>query len=103
MSPTALRNTAQMQIALMTPNGKSSVVEPKLCDRDGVELSEILTSEIETTLNEDIMQLARLGDIQGIEKLFRSHKFDPSYSDEEGITPLHVVSPLLSLNFISNF
>jgi hypothetical protein len=39
---------------------------------------------------EDIMQLARLGDIQGIEALFESEKFDAHYCDAEGITPLHV-------------
>ena len=36
------------------------------------------------------MQLARLGNIQGIEKLYESGKFDASYCDAEGITPLHV-------------
>ncbi|KAK2616550.1 palmitoyltransferase akr1 [Conoideocrella luteorostrata] len=37
----------------------------------------------------DIMQLARIGDIVAMEKLFESGEFDATYSDEEGITPLH--------------
>lgn len=38
----------------------------------------------------DIMQLARIGDIVAMEKLLESGEFDATYSDEEGITPLHV-------------
>lgn len=38
----------------------------------------------------DIMQLARVGDIVAMEKLFESGEFDATYSDDEGITPLHV-------------
>jgi len=41
-------------------------------------------------LEEDIMQLARLGEIGAIQKLFDGGKFDASYTDEQGITPLHV-------------
>lgn len=41
-------------------------------------------------LEMDIMQLARLGEIAAIKKLFDSGKYDISYRDEEGITPLHV-------------
>ncbi|KAM5443942.1 palmitoyltransferase akr1 [Microsporum ferrugineum] len=37
----------------------------------------------------DIMQLARLGEIAAIKELFDSGKYDISYRDEEGITPLH--------------
>jgi ankyrin repeat protein len=39
---------------------------------------------------EDIMQLARLGDIPAMEKLFESKGYDATYMDDEGITPLHV-------------
>lgn len=42
---------------------------------------------------EDIMQLARLGDIPAMEKLFESQGYDATYTDEEGITPLHVGLP----------
>lgn len=41
-------------------------------------------------IEEDIMQLARLGEIGAIQKLFDSGKFDAKYKDEQGITPLHV-------------
>ncbi|KAH6693420.1 palmitoyltransferase AKR1 [Plectosphaerella plurivora] len=37
----------------------------------------------------DIMQLARVGDVAGMEKLFESGEYDATYTDEEGITPLH--------------
>jgi hypothetical protein len=76
----------------MMPNGKASAVAPKLSDGDHVELSDMLPGGPETNAEEDIMQLARLGDIQGIEKLYESGKFDASYCDAEGITPLHVFS-----------
>jgi len=38
----------------------------------------------------DIMQMARIGDIVGMEKLFQGGEYDATYTDEEGITPLHV-------------
>ena len=41
-------------------------------------------------VEEDIMQLARLGEIGAIQKLFDGGKFDATYKDEQGITPLHV-------------
>lgn len=36
------------------------------------------------------MQLARLGEIGAIQKLFDSGKADVNFKDEQGITPLHV-------------
>jgi len=41
-------------------------------------------------LEDDIMQLARLGDIGAIQKLFQSGKSDSTYKDDQGVTPLHV-------------
>jgi hypothetical protein len=79
----------------MGPNGKASAAAPKLSDDDHVEMEEILASGSAVNPDEDIMQLARLGDIQAIEKLFDSGKFDASYADKEGITPLHVCLPIL--------
>lgn len=38
----------------------------------------------------DIMQMARIGDIAGMEKLFETTEYDATYTDDEGITPLHV-------------
>lgn len=37
----------------------------------------------------DVMQLARVGDISTMEKLFDTGDYDATYTDEEGITPLH--------------
>lgn len=39
---------------------------------------------------EDIMQLARMGEIGTMQKLFTAKKFTANHRDEEGITPLHV-------------
>jgi hypothetical protein len=44
-------------------------------------------------VEEDIMQLARLGEIAAIQKLFDSGKADATFKDEQGITPLHVRTP----------
>lgn len=41
----------------------------------------------------DIMHMARIGDIAGMQKLFETGEYDATYSDDEGITPLHVRSP----------
>lgn len=71
------------------PNGKASAVAPKLSEDENVEMDDILTQSPE----DDIMQLARVGDIQGMEKLFDSGKYDALYEDHEGITPLHVGLP----------
>jgi palmitoyltransferase len=42
----------------------------------------------------DIMQVARIGDIPAMEKLFETGDYDATYTDDEGITPLHVCRPL---------
>jgi hypothetical protein len=69
-----------------TPNGASKESPSK---GDGHELQD-LDSKPLLPIEEDIMQLARLGEIGAIQKLFDSGKFDASYADEQGITPLHV-------------
>ncbi|OQE42271.1 hypothetical protein PENCOP_c004G00141 [Penicillium coprophilum] len=40
-------------------------------------------------LGEDVMQLARMGEIGTMQKLFTAKKFTANHRDEEGITPLH--------------
>ena len=72
------------------PNSKASAAAPKLSDDDHVEMKDMLPSGPAIAPEEDIMQLARLGDVQAIEKLYDSGKFDAQYCDTEGITPLHV-------------
>ncbi|KAH6668801.1 hypothetical protein B0J14DRAFT_546993 [Halenospora varia] len=80
--------TAQKNSPIM-PNGKASVVAPKLSDDDHVEMEDIIASGPAENIEEDIMQIARLGDVVAMEKLFESGKFDGKYCDAEGITPLH--------------
>lgn len=45
-------------------------------------------------LGEDIMQLARMGEIGVLQNLFAAKKFTANHRDEEGITPLHVRYPV---------
>lgn len=58
-----------------------------------VELEDMGDKKPSLPIEEDIMQLARLGEIAAIQKLFDSGKFDATYKDEQGITPLHVRLP----------
>lgn len=76
--------------SLVNPDGKASAVAPKLSDDDQMELKDILPAGHEYNPEDDIMQLARLGDVGGIQKLFESGRFDATFADEENITPLHV-------------
>jgi hypothetical protein len=77
--------------SLAIMNGKAAAVAPKLSDDDHVEMNDIIASGPEE-VEDDIMQLARIGDIQAMEKLFDSGKYEATYCDAEGITPLHVCS-----------
>jgi palmitoyltransferase ZDHHC13/17 len=54
-----------------------------------VELQDI-SGRPKLPVEEDIMQLARLGEIRAIQSLYDSKKYSPTYRDEQGITPLHV-------------
>lgn len=76
--------------SLVNPEGKASAAAPKLSDDDQMELKDILPAGPEYNPEDDIMQLARLGDVAGIQRLFDSGKFDATYADGENITPLHV-------------
>lgn len=51
--------------------------------QDDIEMSKM-------PLEEDIMQLARLGEIGAIQKLFQGGKYDATFKDDQGVTPLHV-------------
>ena len=74
-----------------TPNGKSSAAPPKVTGAENVELKDIQTAaKPAIPPAEDIMQLARIGDQDGIQALFQSGRFEPTYKDDQGITPLHV-------------
>lgn len=48
-------------------------------------------------LGEDIMQIARIGEVPAMQRIFEEKKLTARYTDEEGITPLHVRTVLCSL------
>lgn len=48
-------------------------------------------------IENDLMGLARLGELRAIQKLFDSGKYNANSADEQGITPLHVCSPSADL------
>ena len=75
-----------------TPTGKAGAASPKMTDEDATALEETEGDEKKLRLHEDIMQLARLGEIGPIKTLFDEGKYDPKYKDDEDITPLHVGS-----------
>lgn len=88
------RNPSSTSLA----TGKASAAPPKLSTRENeLELKDIKPDDGNSNnpkpslpVEEDIMQLSRLGEIGAIQKLFESGKFNARYTDEEGITPLHV-------------
>lgn len=75
--------------SLVNPDGKASVAAPKLSEDEQMELKDILPTGPEVSPDDDIMHMARTGDVAGIQKLFDSGKYDASYADGENITPLH--------------
>jgi palmitoyltransferase ZDHHC13/17 len=70
------------------PAAKGSAAMPKLNSQD-MEMGDLPGSDAPSA-QPDIMHLARVGDIAGMEKLFESSEYDATYTDGEGITPLHV-------------
>lgn len=53
-------------------------------------------------LGEDIMQVARIGEVSVMQRLFDTKKFNAGYKDDEGITPLHV-RYYIFICFVPNF
>lgn len=71
------------------PSTKAAPAAPKL--HNEVEMESMpADAEAPQPKQDDIMQQARLGDVAAMEKLFETGGFDATYTDEEGITPLHV-------------
>lgn len=68
------------------PASKATAAAPKVNAED-VEMGSMPgnTSPSEP----QIMQIARVGDIPAMEKLFEQSDYDATYTDDEGITPLH--------------
>ena len=89
-SPEGTRVTAPNPPKL--PHGKGGIVPPEVTEDQNVELKNLedASTQDKLPLHEDIMQLARLGEIGPIQKLFEEGKTSATYRDEEGITPLHV-------------
>lgn len=56
---------------------------------DGTELNDI-DARPPLPVEQDLMQLARLGELRPIQKLFDSGKYTAKSADDQGITALHV-------------
>ena len=55
-----------------------------------MEPHDVEAPETKLPLHEDVMQLARLGELGPIQKLLDEGKYTADYQDAENITPLHV-------------
>ncbi|KAI1435801.1 hypothetical protein GGR50DRAFT_654933 [Xylaria sp. CBS 124048] len=85
--PPALHNgPAVAGSAPAQPSAKASAAIPRISSRD-MEMGDLPGDT--APAQPDIMALARVGDIHGMEKLFESSEYDATYTDDEGITPLH--------------
>jgi palmitoyltransferase ZDHHC13/17 len=67
------------------PSPKGDAATPKL--NNDVEMGDLPSGKEDEP---DIMQLARVGDVAAMKKLLETTDLDATFSDEEGITPLHV-------------
>lgn len=78
-----------------TPDGDrrrsgSATNSPGKDGLDRVELSDLDSSPPQLPVEQDLMQLARLGELRGIQKLFDSGRYNARSTDDQGITALHV-------------
>ncbi|KAI0006473.1 hypothetical protein F4779DRAFT_21919 [Xylariaceae sp. FL0662B] len=67
-------------------SSKGSTATPKLNSED-MEMGDLPGNGPSST--SDIMHAARIGDIPAMEKLFQDSEYDATFTDDEGITPLH--------------
>ncbi|RSM13081.1 Palmitoyltransferase AKR1 [Fusarium oligoseptatum] len=79
-------STSGAPTAPIQMSSKSNAATPKL--NSEVEMGS-LPGDDSQNQQDDIMQVARIGDVPAMEKLFESGEYDATYSDDEGITPLH--------------
>jgi len=74
------------------PSSKAAAAAPKLESPD-VEMGRLNGADgapsADTPAQPDIMQLARTGDVAAMQALFDDEEYDATYTDDEGITPLH--------------
>lgn len=87
-SSTEPQSSSNAAGAPSVPNGKGTTSPPRVTQQDAS--VELKTMKRAIPLGEDIMQIARIGEIGAMQNLFNEKKFNASYKDEEGITPLHV-------------
>lgn len=90
-SPSASSETPH-GAAPITPalaNRKASAAPPKVTSENSSATDQMAPSQEKPPLHDDIMQLARLGEIGPIQTLFETGKFTARYTDQENITPLH--------------
>lgn len=90
VSPTSSAATPLGAPLHLQVSSKASAAAPKL--NNEMEMGSLPTDGQQTP-KDDIMQLARVGDVPAMEKLFESGEFDATFTDDEGITPLHVRCP----------
>ena len=84
-APTATQTTDSL-----APNHAKPQTSPKRLS-DAVELSNVSSNGKKSAPDgADLMQYARAGNLGSMQELFESARFDATYKDEEGITPLHV-------------
>ena len=69
---------------------KSAVAPPQITTNENVEPPKAQRLQGKLPLLEDIMQLARIGEIGPMQRMFEEGKAAVDYKDDEGITPLHV-------------
>ena len=69
---------------------KGTVSQAQLVNSQDVELKRIPSTPPAIDPEEYIMQLARIGHLAGVQRLFESGRFDATFKDEQAITPLHV-------------
>jgi palmitoyltransferase len=79
--------------APIQPAAKGNAATPKLNSQE-LEMGDLPGGDVPPS-KPDIMQLARVGNIAGMEELFESSEYDATYTDDEGITPLHVCDRFL--------
>ncbi len=80
--------------APIQPSSKGMAAAPKLNSQE-MEMGSLPGGDAPSS-EPDIMQIARVGDIPAMEKLLESSELDATYTDDEGITPLHVRLSLVS-------
>lgn len=90
-SITPSSSTSAASTAPIQPSTKASAALPKL--NSDMEMGSLANSDGQQRQQppqpDDIMQVARIGDVPAMEKLFGSGEYDATYTDDEGITPLH--------------